>query len=51
MLARPRLLAKVKQPKALIVSNPGGGLPLLETFSRNTANEFKNAGYEISLDE
>jgi hypothetical protein len=46
MLARQRLLAREKAPKALIVSNPGGGLPLLETFSRNTANEFKNAGYE-----
>ena len=28
-----------------ITSNPGGGLPLLETFSRNTAKEFANAGY------
>jgi hypothetical protein len=48
MLARARLLAQEKHPKALIVSNPGGGLPLLETFSRNTANEFKNAGYDTT---
>jgi hypothetical protein len=45
MLARARLLAQESKPRALIVSNPGGGLPLLETFSRHTANEFKNAGY------
>jgi len=48
MLARERVLAKETRPKALIVSNPGGGLPLLETFSRNTANEFKNAGYDTT---
>jgi Peptidase family C25 len=48
LLARQRLLAKEKAPKALIISNPGGGLPLLETFSRNTANEFKNAGYDTT---
>jgi hypothetical protein len=48
MFARQRLLAKVKTPKALIVSNPGGGLPLLETFSRNTTNEFKNAGWDTT---
>jgi hypothetical protein len=48
MLARQRLLERETAPKALIVSNPGGGLPLLETFSRNTANEFKNAGYVTS---
>jgi hypothetical protein len=51
MLARQRLLdMPAGQPtpprKALIVSNPGGGLPLLETFSRNTAREFRNRGYE-----
>jgi hypothetical protein len=32
----------------LIVSNPGGGLPLLETFSRTTARELANAGYETT---
>jgi hypothetical protein len=34
--------------KALVVSNPAGGLPLLETFSRNTASELRNAGYETT---
>ena len=29
-----------------MVSNPGGGLPLLEIFSRNTAQELRNCGYE-----
>jgi hypothetical protein len=49
MLARPRLLAEARGPRrVLIASNPGGGLPLLETFSRNTAKEFKNAGYETT---
>lgn len=49
MLAREKLLlseAKPQRRKALIVSNPGGGLPLLETFSRNTAREFRNRGYD-----
>jgi Peptidase family C25 len=46
MLARQRLLLQEKSPRALIVSNPGGGLPFLETFSRYTAQEFKNAGYD-----
>ncbi len=48
MLARPRLLrsAASRRPKALIVSNPGGSLPLLEALSRSTADEFRNAGYE-----
>ena len=49
MLARERLLAKgVQPPRALVASNPGGGLPLLETFSRNTANELRNAGYQTT---
>lgn len=48
-LARQRLLAtQTTTPKALIVSNPGGGLPLLETFSQNTDREFRNAGYDTS---
>ncbi|HEX5270352.1 MAG TPA: C25 family cysteine peptidase, partial [Gemmataceae bacterium] len=47
MVARRRLLAEARGPRrVLIASNPGGGLPLLETFSRNTAKEFANAGYE-----
>jgi hypothetical protein len=49
MLARPRLLrAEAGRPKALIVSNPGGGLPLLEALSRSTADEFRNAGYDTA---
>jgi hypothetical protein len=47
ILARERLVAEeTRQPKALIVSNPGGGLPLLEAISRNTAKELRNAGYD-----
>lgn len=51
MQARQRLLAdQARQPnrprKALVVSNPGGGLPLLELFSRNTVQELNNCGYE-----
>jgi hypothetical protein len=49
MLARQRLLAEARGPRrALIASNPGGNLPLLETFSRNTAKEFENAGYQTT---
>jgi hypothetical protein len=54
MLARQRLLeqAAQQQPpaprKALVVSNPGGSLPLLEMFSRNTAWELRNRGYETT---
>ncbi len=29
---------------ALVASNPGSGLPLLETFSQNTVRELRNAG-------
>jgi hypothetical protein len=48
-LARQRLLAEQKRPrKALVVSNPGGGLSLLETLSRSTAGELKNAGYQTT---
>ena len=31
----------------LIASNPGGSLPLLETFSRSTAKELTHAGYDV----
>ncbi|HYT91112.1 MAG TPA: C25 family cysteine peptidase [Gemmataceae bacterium] len=50
MLARSRLLRPEAgfKHKALIVSNPGGGLPLLEALSRNTATEFRNAGYDVT---
>lgn len=49
MLARQRLLGQHHGPrKTLVVSNPGGGLPLLETFSRNTVKEFANRGYQTT---
>jgi hypothetical protein len=49
LLARQRLLAEEHGPrKALVASNPGGGLSLLETFSRNTSQELRNAGYETT---
>jgi hypothetical protein len=50
MLARQRLLRGQQQPgrKVLVVSNPGGGLALLEAFSRNTAKELHNAGYDTT---
>ena len=49
MVARQRLLAESRGPRrALIASNSGGSLPLLEMFSRNTAKEFANAGYDTT---
>ncbi|HXG13214.1 MAG TPA: C25 family cysteine peptidase [Gemmataceae bacterium] len=49
MLARPRLLPPPGSPrKALVASNPGESLPLMETFSRNTAHELRNAGYQTT---
>lgn len=49
MLGRQRLLASLPGPRrALIVSNPGGSLPLLETFSRHTVKEIHNNGYEVT---
>jgi hypothetical protein len=48
-LARQRLLARLgRAPRVLVASNPGGGLSLLETFSRNTAHELRNAGYPVT---
>jgi hypothetical protein len=48
-LARRRILAERHSArKALVVSNPAGGLPLLEAFSRNTAKEFGNTGYDTT---
>lgn len=45
-VGRSRVLPPDGMPRhALVVSNPGGGLPLLETFSRHTTNELRNAGY------
>jgi hypothetical protein len=51
ILARERLLPpNPTSRKVLLVSNPGGGLSLLESISRNTAKEFLNRGYdEVSL--
>lgn len=49
MLGRQRLLTSLPGPRrALIVSNPGGSLPLLETFSRHTVKEIHNGGYEVT---
>jgi hypothetical protein len=49
LVGRSQLLAEGRGPrKALVVSNPGGGLPLLETISRNTAQELRNAGYQTT---
>jgi hypothetical protein len=50
MEARQRLLKRHpnRARKVLLVSNPAGGLPLLEAFSRNTSLEFRNAGYQTT---
>jgi hypothetical protein len=51
ILARHRLLEDGKPAaprRALVVSNPGGGLPLLETFTRHTVHELSNAGYQTT---
>lgn len=49
MLARQRLLTQARGPRrALVASNPGGGLPLLETFSRHTARELRSRGYQTT---
>src|SRR5262245_28910061 len=48
MLARQRLIAERPGPRrALVASNPGNSLGLLEAFSRNTARELANAGYQV----
>jgi hypothetical protein len=52
LLARQQLLReepKSRRPcKAMVVSNPGGGLSLLETFSRHTTNELRNGGFQTT---
>src|SRR5262249_10558377 len=50
LLARQHLLTASRPGprKALVASNPGGSLSLLETFSRNTAAELGNAGYQTT---
>jgi hypothetical protein len=46
MLAQQELLVHAAGPRmAVVVGNPDGGLSLLETISRNTAKELRNAGY------
>jgi hypothetical protein len=48
-LARARLLPSDGTPrKALVASNPGGSLPLLETCSRASAAELANRGYDVT---
>jgi hypothetical protein len=48
-LARQRFQTGLPGPRrALIAANAGGGLALLETISRGTAAEFRNAGYETT---
>jgi hypothetical protein len=46
MLARQRILERSQAPRALIASNSGSSLALLETFSRSTAGELQNCGIE-----
>src|SRR6185312_15791064 len=49
LLARQRLMLEGNgSRKALVASNAGGGLSLLETFSRNTIQGLRNAGYETT---
>jgi hypothetical protein len=49
VFARQRILERTPgPPKILIASNPGDGLPLLETFSRNTGRELQNAGWKVT---
>jgi hypothetical protein len=48
-LARTRLLPPSGSPRtALVASNPGGTLPMLETFSRTSARELQTAGYQTA---
>jgi hypothetical protein len=48
-LARQQFQPAVPGPRrALIAANAGSGLVLLETISRGTAAEFRNAGYETT---
>jgi hypothetical protein len=49
MLARQRLVREKPGPRrALVASNPGGGLSMLEAFSRTTAHELRNGGYQVT---
>src|SRR5262249_49424250 len=47
--ARARLLPPEGSPRsALVASNPGGTLPMLETFSRTSARELQSCGYKTT---
>jgi hypothetical protein len=49
MLARQQMFLESGQPlKALVASNSGGGLSLLETFSRNTIEALRHAGVDTT---
>jgi hypothetical protein len=49
ILARQRLLPPAGSPRtALVASNPGNSLPMLETFSRVSARELANRGYKTT---
>jgi hypothetical protein len=48
MVGRQRLMSQQASGKALVVSDPGGSLPLLEAVSRSTAQELRNAGYQTT---
>jgi hypothetical protein len=49
MLARQQMLLDSRRPlKALVASNSGGSLSLLETFSRNTIEALRQAGVETT---
>jgi hypothetical protein len=48
-LARARLLpAAGASRSALVASNPGGSLPMLETFSRTSVRELESCGYQTT---
>jgi hypothetical protein len=51
MLGRQFVLAhdlQQRTPRVLVASNVGGGLPLLEMFSRATVEELRNVGWSVS---
>lgn len=49
MLARQQMLLQSRRPiKALVASNSGSSLSLLETFSRNTIESLRHAGVETT---
>jgi hypothetical protein len=49
ILARRRLLPPGGAPRtALVASNPGNSLPMLETFSRVSSHELTNRGYQTT---